>query len=185
MNSHNPQQDSQHDTQQDTAENELFPPKSNHPTADVDRPTKQSTMTSSPDSVVRDPEVIYDDVPAENLQYPVPGTQCQFVALINHHTVHISGTYNRSLRHRSLVLNKTTHYTNLFICWYLCVDADDIYEDIQRPDQRGSNSWSSSEFESYDDLSDSETLPPACSNNSKVTHLTRNTLTTGVLRRDS
>ena len=62
------------------------------------------------------------------------------------------------------------HYTNLFICRHLCVDVDDIYEDIQRPDQCGSNIWSSSEFESYDDLSDSETLPPACSSNSKVTH---------------
>ncbi|KAM8753703.1 rho guanine nucleotide exchange factor 10-like protein isoform 2-T2 [Acanthopagrus schlegelii] len=115
VNSHKAQQDSQ----QDTAENELFTPKRNHPTADVDRTTKQRTMTCSPDSVVRNPEVIYDDVPAENLQYPMP-------------------------------------------------DVDDIYEDIQRPDQCGSSSWSSSEFESYDDLSDSETLPPACSSNSKL-----------------
>ncbi|XP_062315464.1 rho guanine nucleotide exchange factor 10-like protein isoform X2 [Osmerus eperlanus] len=39
---------------------------------------------------------------------------------------------------------------------------DDIYEDIQRPtDRHGSNNgWSSSEFESYDELSDSETKPP-------------------------
>lgn len=71
VNSHKAQQDSQ----QDTAENELFTPKRNHPTADVDRTTKQRTMTCSPDSVVRNPEVIYDDVPAENLQYPMPGTQ--------------------------------------------------------------------------------------------------------------
>lgn len=40
-------------------------------------------------------------------------------------------------------------------------DVDDIYEDIQRPDHRGSNGWSSSEFESYDELSEGETAPPA------------------------
>ena len=46
---------------------------------------------------------------------------------------------------------------------------DDIYEDIQRPtDRHGSNNgWSSSEFESYDELSDSETKPPVRSS-SKV-----------------
>lgn len=56
----------------------------------------------------------------------------------------------------------------LFIYWLLCADVEDIYEDIQRPDHRGSNGWSSSEFESYDELSDSETVPPARSS-SKVT----------------
>ncbi|XP_037629561.1 rho guanine nucleotide exchange factor 10-like protein isoform X2 [Sebastes umbrosus] len=87
-------------------------PQIEHYAAVVNRPTNQSTGTCSPDSVFRDPEVIYDDVPAENLQHPVE-------------------------------------------------DVDDIYEDIQRPDHRGSNSWSSSEFESYDELSDSDTVPPA------------------------
>lgn len=49
------------------------------------------------------------------------------------------------------------------------MDVDNIYEDIQRPDHHGSNGWSSSEFDSYDELSDSETVPPtACSSNSKV-----------------
>ncbi|KAK1898669.1 E3 ubiquitin-protein ligase TRIM62 [Dissostichus eleginoides] len=38
-------------------------------------------------------------------------------------------------------------------------DVDDIYEDIQRTDQCGSSGWSSSEFESYDELSDSEAAP--------------------------
>ncbi|XP_031735680.1 rho guanine nucleotide exchange factor 10-like protein isoform X2 [Anarrhichthys ocellatus] len=93
-------------------------PQTEHHTAEVDRPTNQSPVICSPDSVVRDPEVIYDDVPPENLQHPVE-------------------------------------------------DVDGIYEDIQRPGHRGSNGWSSSEFESYDELSDSETVPPA---SSKVTH---------------
>ncbi|XP_068589224.1 rho guanine nucleotide exchange factor 10-like protein [Cebidichthys violaceus] len=101
--------------QQDTAETKvssLVSPQTEHHTAEVDRPTNQSPEICSPDSVVRDSEVIYDDVPAENLQHPVE-------------------------------------------------DVDGIYEDIQRPDHRGSNGWSSSEFESYDELSDSETVPPA------------------------
>ncbi|XP_035514794.1 rho guanine nucleotide exchange factor 10-like protein [Morone saxatilis] len=103
--------------QQDTAEAEVSSPVSpltEHHTAGVDGQTNQSTVTCSPDSVVRDPEVIYDDVPAENPQHPV-------------------------------------------------VDVDDIYEDIQRPDHCGSNGWSSSEFESYDELSDIETVPVALS----------------------
>ncbi|XP_049920642.1 rho guanine nucleotide exchange factor 10-like protein isoform X2 [Epinephelus moara] len=75
-------------------------------------PQTNSTGSCSPASVVRDTEVIYDDVPAESIQHPVE-------------------------------------------------DVDDIYEDIQRPDNRGSNGWSSSEFESYDELSDSDTVPPA------------------------
>ncbi|XP_031735678.1 uncharacterized protein LOC116401434 isoform X1 [Anarrhichthys ocellatus] len=107
--------------QQDMAETKvssLVSPQTEHHTAEVDRPTNQSPVICSPDSVVRDPEVIYDDVPPENLQHPVE-------------------------------------------------DVDGIYEDIQRPGHRGSNGWSSSEFESYDELSDSETVPPA---SSKVTH---------------
>lgn len=46
---------------------------------------------------------------------------------------------------------------------------DQVYEDVQRPDQlQGSdNGWSSSEFESYDEQSDEETKPPA---RSKVWH---------------
>ncbi|XP_068453209.1 rho guanine nucleotide exchange factor 10-like protein [Clinocottus analis] len=102
-------------TQQDTAEtrvSSLDSPQTEHHTAEVDGPADQSPEICIPDLVVRDPEVIYDDVPAESLQQPVE-------------------------------------------------DVDDIYEDIQRPDQRGSNGWSSSEFESYDELSDSETVPPA------------------------
>ncbi|XP_068186264.1 rho guanine nucleotide exchange factor 10-like protein [Antennarius striatus] len=60
---------------------------------------------SSQDVEVRDPEVLYDDVPAENLQQPV---------------------------------------------------EEDIYEDIQRPGLHASSSWSSGEFESYDQPSDEE-----------------------------
>ncbi|XP_045912462.1 rho guanine nucleotide exchange factor 10-like protein isoform X1 [Micropterus dolomieu] len=100
-------------TQQDSVEDELSSlasPQTDHQPAD--RTTNQSTETCSPDNLVREPEVVYDDVPAENLQQPVN-------------------------------------------------DVEDIYEDIQRPDHRGSNGWSSSEFESYDELSDSETVPPA------------------------
>ena len=72
--------------QQDTAEAEVstsvsprcplqsvHSPQIEHHTAEVDRPTNQSTETCSPDSVFRDPEVIYDDVPAEGLQHPVEG----------------------------------------------------------------------------------------------------------------
>ncbi|XP_022617369.1 rho guanine nucleotide exchange factor 10-like protein [Seriola dumerili] len=106
--------------QQDSAENEAsssVSPQTEHHTAGVDRPANQSTMTCSPDSEVGDPEVIYDDVPAENLQHPV---------------------------------------------------EDDIYEDIQRPDHRGSNGWSSSEFDSYDELSDSETVSPPARSSSKL-----------------
>ncbi|KAF3859876.1 hypothetical protein F7725_000131, partial [Dissostichus mawsoni] len=47
-------------------------------------------------------------------------------------------------------------------------DVDDIYEDIQRTDQCGSSGWSSSEFESYDELSDSEAAP---AHSSKVQQL--------------
>ncbi|XP_062396335.1 rho guanine nucleotide exchange factor 10-like protein isoform X2 [Sardina pilchardus] len=40
---------------------------------------------------------------------------------------------------------------------------DEVYEDVQRPDepQGTDNGWSSSEFESYDEQSDEETKPPA------------------------
>ncbi|XP_076133496.1 rho guanine nucleotide exchange factor 10-like protein isoform X2 [Alosa pseudoharengus] len=47
----------------------------------------------------------------------------------------------------------------------LSLDAvdDQVYEDVQRPDdlQGTDNGWSSSEFESYDEQSDEETKPPA------------------------
>ncbi|XP_034550666.1 rho guanine nucleotide exchange factor 10-like protein isoform X2 [Notolabrus celidotus] len=89
-------------------------PQSEHHTADEDGLKHLSTVSPcSLDSVFRDPEVIYDDVPAEGQQHPME-------------------------------------------------DADDIYEDIQRPDHhhRGSNGWSSSEFESYDEMSDSEAVSP-------------------------
>ncbi|KAK5862953.1 hypothetical protein PBY51_000018 [Eleginops maclovinus] len=69
-----------------------------------------------PHSVLRHPQAIYDDVPAEHLQHPVG-------------------------------------------------DVDDIYEDIQRPGQCGS----SSEFESYDELSDSEAAPARSSSKLKDT----------------
>ncbi len=62
--------------QQDTAEDEVssaVSPQTEHHSAGVDRPIHQSPETCSPDSVVRDPEVIYDDVPAESLQLPVEG----------------------------------------------------------------------------------------------------------------
>ncbi|KAJ4933832.1 hypothetical protein JOQ06_006641, partial [Pogonophryne albipinna] len=72
-----------------------------------------------PHSVLRHPQAIYDDVPAEHIQHPVG-------------------------------------------------DVDDIYEDIQRTDQCGSSGWSSSEFESYDELSDSEVAP---AHSSKVQQL--------------
>ncbi|XP_068995378.1 rho guanine nucleotide exchange factor 10-like protein isoform X2 [Embiotoca jacksoni] len=88
-------------------------PEIEHNTAAADTPTNQSAVTCSPEGGARDPEVVYDDVPAENLQLPVE-------------------------------------------------DVDDIYEDIQRPEDR-SNSWSSSEFESYDDVFDGEGGPPASS----------------------
>ncbi|KAM4563381.1 rho guanine nucleotide exchange factor 10-like protein isoform 1-T2 [Odontesthes bonariensis] len=42
-------------------------------------------------------------------------------------------------------------------------DVDDIYEDIQQPDHHETNSWSSSEFESYEQLSESETFSPSSS----------------------
>nr|XP_020440941.1 rho guanine nucleotide exchange factor 10-like protein isoform X2 [Monopterus albus] len=80
--------------------------------AGADGPTNQGAVICSTDAVARDPEVIYDVVPDENLQHPME-------------------------------------------------DVDNIYEDIQRPGHQGSNGWSSSEFESYDDLSDSEAVPPA------------------------
>ncbi len=43
----------------------------------------------------------------------------------------------------------------------LCVSADLIYEDIQKEEglQGPNNGWSSSEFESYDEQSDSERAP--------------------------
>ncbi|KAG7224341.1 hypothetical protein INR49_004648 [Caranx melampygus] len=108
------QQDCTEESEASTALN----PQTEPHTPAADTPDNQSTMTCSPDSDVRDPEVIYDDVPAENLPHPV---------------------------------------------------EDDIYEDIQRPDHRGSNGWSSSEFDSYDELSDSETVPPSARNsNSKL-----------------
>ncbi|KAM8864187.1 rho guanine nucleotide exchange factor 10-like protein isoform 3-T3 [Spinachia spinachia] len=81
-------------------------------TAEADRQTTNNSQKICGSGGVKDPEVIYDNVPAESLQPPVE-------------------------------------------------DADDIYEDIQRPDHQGSNGWSSSEFESYDELSDGENFPTA------------------------
>ncbi|KAM7405481.1 hypothetical protein PAMP_012740 [Pampus punctatissimus] len=100
--------------QENTAQNDvssLASPQTGKHTA-ADGQSSPITVTYSTDSVVSESEVLYDDVPAENLQLPAE-------------------------------------------------EADDIYEDIQRPDHRVSNGWSSSEFESYDELSDSETAPPA------------------------
>ncbi|XP_071752295.2 uncharacterized protein LOC139909204 [Centroberyx gerrardi] len=108
----------QQDTDQDVAPG-LDRPQTEDPISNPDKPTRRDASTRSPESVARPDqvsslEVIYDDVPSENLQSPME-------------------------------------------------DGDDIYEDIQRPGRRGSNNngWSSSEFESYDELSDSETKPPA------------------------
>ncbi|KAK2898072.1 rho guanine nucleotide exchange factor 10-like protein isoform X2 [Channa argus] len=106
--------------QPDAAEVEAsFPdlPQTEHHTGGEEGSADQNPVTGRPHSVVKDPEVIYDDVPGENLHAPVE-------------------------------------------------DVDDIYEDIQRPDCCGSNGWSSSEFESCDELSDSEIVPPA--KNSKL-----------------
>lgn len=60
--------------QQDELSSSVSPQTKLH-TPGVDRPTNHTvaTMTYSPNRVVRDPEVIYDDVPAENLQHPVEG----------------------------------------------------------------------------------------------------------------
>ena len=55
------------------------------------------------------------------------------------------------------------------MCPNICFSVDDqVYEDVQRPDQlQGTEDcWSSSEFESYDEHSDEEAKPPA---RSKVT----------------
>ncbi|KAM7412370.1 hypothetical protein PAMA_022041 [Pampus argenteus] len=107
----------QENTAQDDVSSLASPQTGKHTAADGQ--SSPITVTCSPDSVVSKPEVLYDDVPAENLQCPVE-------------------------------------------------DGDDIYEDIQRPDHQGFNGWSSSEFESYDELSDSETAPPAHSSSSKL-----------------
>lgn len=52
----------------------VSPQAENH-RAGVNGPTNQSTVTCILDSVVRDPEFIDDDVPAENLLHPVEGGQ--------------------------------------------------------------------------------------------------------------
>nr|XP_020485961.1 rho guanine nucleotide exchange factor 10-like protein [Labrus bergylta] len=109
---------------QDPAEDEesssVRPQTEPHP-ADVEGLKNTTTVTPcSPDAVFRDPEVVYDDVPAEGLQHPME-------------------------------------------------DVDDIYEDIQRPDHhRSSNGWSSSEFESYDEMSDSGSVSPTAQSSSKL-----------------
>ncbi|KAK2850779.1 hypothetical protein Q5P01_007055 [Channa striata] len=98
----------------DAADEEASCPDSPQPERDTgsdEGSTEQNPATGCPLSVDKDPEVIYDDVAAENPHPPVE-------------------------------------------------DVDDIYEDIQRPDCCGSNGWSSSEFESCDELSDGETVPP-------------------------
>lgn len=49
-------------------------PQSEHHTADTGEPKNLSTVTPcSPDSVFRDPEVLYDDVPAEGQQHQMEG----------------------------------------------------------------------------------------------------------------
>ena len=67
----------------------------------------------------------------------------------------------------------------LYMLTVLCcsVDPDDIYEDVQRPPTHRSNSngWSSSEFEDYDELSDSEAKSQALSS-SKVPETQRSSL---------
>lgn len=62
--------------QQASAEDEVsfsVSPQTEQHTVGAEKPASQSEDTCSPDSVVRDPEVIYDDVPAETLQHPVEG----------------------------------------------------------------------------------------------------------------
>lgn len=91
VNGCNPRQD----TQQDTAEDEVSSsdsPQTKHHSAGVDRLTDQSTVTCSTDGVVKDPEVIYDDVPAESLQHPVKGDQ--FVTLVNLDSIKHFGLYS-------------------------------------------------------------------------------------------
>ncbi|KAG7519828.1 rho guanine nucleotide exchange factor 10 isoform X1 [Solea senegalensis] len=46
--------------------------------------------------------------------------------------------------------------------------VDDIYEDVQRLEDHGSSKWSSSEFDSYDDASDSEAVHPAHTSSTKL-----------------
>ncbi|XP_074538407.1 rho guanine nucleotide exchange factor 10-like protein [Halichoeres trimaculatus] len=108
----------QQDPAQDEESSSVHPQSELH-TADSDGPKNQSTVKPcSTDSVFRDLEVLYDDVPAEGQQHQME-------------------------------------------------DVDDIYEDIQRPDQlRSSNGWSSSEFESYDEMSDGETVSPTAPSSS-------------------
>lgn len=70
--------------EQDAAEDEVSSsvnPQTEHHTGDADKPTNQSAVICSHDSVVRDPEVIYDDVPAENLQHPVEGMSNRLLVL--------------------------------------------------------------------------------------------------------
>ena len=69
-------------------------PLTGHHTAGVDRPTNQSTVTCNPDS---DPEVIYDDVPAESLQQQVEGDH--FVPPTNHtqYSAHFNSRFNSNI----------------------------------------------------------------------------------------
>lgn len=53
---------------------------SNDLTAGGDEPNNQNAASCSQDSAEEDPEVIYDDVPADNLQQPVEGASYRLAA---------------------------------------------------------------------------------------------------------
>lgn len=75
-------------------------------------------------------------------------------------------TVSRSVQEHHTVTTTSSWLIVLFLQWFLLVakDVEDIYEDIQPVNEQRSNGWSSNEFESFDDLSDDDTVPPACGN---------------------
>lgn len=50
----------------------------------ADRQSRQNSVTCSTDSVFRQPDVVYDDVPAENLQHPAEGWSTNIFQFITH-----------------------------------------------------------------------------------------------------
>lgn len=63
--------------------------------------------------------------------------------------------------YQHVIVRRPTVFTGLLKPALLCVSADLIYEDVQKEEglQGPKNGWSSSEFESYDEQSDSERAP--------------------------
>lgn len=63
----------------------------------------------------------------------------------------------------------------LFLRWFLLIakDVEDVYEDIQPVSEQRANGWSSNEFESFDDLSDDDAAPAACSQVSPWSEVSR------------